>query len=491
MLSLLLSTSSFSLPTFLETKFNAQDVSAMEIRWGIKLQLSSAHQWRLKHSQYGSKYWIESARFLARRSGAIAWQLANYYKFDAKKHPISHRNHLYWLQRAITLNDEDALLFEAHRLSAINEYEQASLLFKRIDQHTALIEKILFEIKFGYLNKAKKNLSMLSELNSSVAQTEHGQILEQLNRYQVLTQRKNVSLLSGITHSNCRYTIQFFASNVEDLVQIEDNLTEISKNPFFKQQFCFTTPKYINPRSLECDHNSNERINCKQLAFSDVDIADNVRYLGLVAPSGGAYVDHGMLFIDNKDDRLVIEHELLHLIGFIDEYSLSPIHSVCQRDDNTALANNIVKLDIERLVKQNGNDSHRLRKAILDVLPWREQIQNTTPLTQVVDGQLVIGTPDNYREKVGVYAAQTCRAQNIRTFKPQMSSTQMQYYEENLPEVYQQLAAKQDYLMPSYHYNIALRYKLAMHDMAYVWKDKAVTFEKDHKRIERIKKFLY
>ena len=489
---MLLSTSSFSLSKFLESKISAQNVSAIEINWGIKLQLNSAHQWRMQHNQYGSKQWLESARFLARESGAIAWQLANYYKVDAKEHPLTYRNHHYWLQQAIALNNADALLFQASQFAGANDYEQASQLLQRVDNDTGLIEKILFEVKFGDLDRAQQNLSTLAELTSTDAQAEYALISEQLNRYQVITQRQSISMLSANERSNCRYTMQFFASNIEDLKQIEDKLTNISTNSFFQQQFCFAVPKYINPQVLDCEHKNNKRINCQQLAFSDMNIDDSVRYIGVVAPSGGAYVDLGMLFIDNNDDRQVIEHELLHLIGFIDEYPLPPLHSVCQSADNTALANNIVKLDTERLVGQNGDGSRRVRKAILDVLPWRDQIHDSTPLTQVIQGQLVVGTPDDYRGQIGVFSAQTCNAQNINTFKPTLSATQMQYFEENLPKVYQQLVAKNDYIMPSYHYNIAMKYKmLGMSKMAYVWKDKAVTFEKDVRRIDRIDKFIF
>jgi hypothetical protein len=76
------------------------------------------------------------------------------------------------------------------------------------------------------------------------------------------------------------------------------------------------------------------------------------RYIAIMLPKGGANVHFGMLYFDAKDSIDVIEHEISHLLGFVDEYPLGKGHSKCRTSQQQISAQNIAVL-------QNGYQGER------------------------------------------------------------------------------------------------------------------------------------
>ncbi|QDP01523.1 hypothetical protein [Thalassotalea sp. PS06] len=158
----------------------------------------------------------------------------------------------------------------------------------------------------------------------------------------------------------------------------------------------------------------------------------------MITDKGNANVNHGILYLDGADDAAILKHELMHLIGFIDEYPLPANHQVCQVNELTAVAKNIV---VDSLPRTFFSSEQQARALVLAKLPWGSLIKNTTPITKIEAGKRVLGTPEAFSDEVGVFASQTCDKQNRMSYKPQQAWGLLRYNSLQLSEVYQRIHA--------------------------------------------------
>lgn len=453
-LSLCLSTSSFSLNGYLTEQLKTNKYNQKQLHLALSIGNVSAKYISFKDSVQGGTQWLSLARFLARNDQNIAWQLALYYQQKQL-----NREQLYWANHAYQLGAEPAIIDRAKQLATtIENYPQAKELLKAIENEESHLLQVTLAVKYADFSHLQ---TLIPKLTSSKEQA----LLNALLAYQVLPSFTNESNVSSQPKStvSCRNSIQFFASNLSDLNRLNALFSKVRDNNFFNQQFCFETPKYIEQENLNCSHQSNERINCDVQLLVERGLSDNVKYIGVMAPQGVANVDNGVVSIDHFDSYSVLEHELLHLIGFIDEYPLNKFNTACERQG--AIATNIVNL--KQSIYSSEQDA---RAKVMHLLPWKDLIKASTPISHKTPEGRRLGTPDEFSDVVGLFVANTCQNYqptgfNLETFKPVKVVTQLQYFEEPLPLTYQRLAKQMNgrFDMPSYtkrYYNIGKKYNL-------------------------------
>ncbi|MEW6996198.1 hypothetical protein AADZ86_00630 [Colwelliaceae bacterium BS250] len=469
LMSLLVTTSSFSLVQYLTAQLqqtlepqnihNHTNIDHVKLNYGLYLGLPIAQVISLQFSEYGSNNWLKLAQIVARDNAAIAWQLVTYYR-----NKNLSRDSQYWFSQATKLGSSDALIEQALQLASVDEYRKAQhLLAPLINKNQqALLLSSKLAVEFNDMALLSVQLPLLT--------TPQGKNLSrQIARYRVFANSAPDTNTMIEQIQSCQYPIQFFASSIAQLTAIEDKLQRIADKPFFNEQFCLLTPRFIAKQQLQCSHAETDRINCDDSFWADVEIEKQVKYIGVVGQAGGANVNHGIVYIDPFDTQQVLEHELLHLIGFIDEYPLHRSNSACLHTDTQAIGKNVL------LAKQTIFPSEQAaRQQLLEQLPWARQIKATTPLTHssANNKHVILGTPKEYSDEVGLFAAETCNKQQQSTFKPVSQSTQLQYFEEPLPEQYKydqyipltasvpkQSIVLTAFNMPSYHYNLGLYYQ--------------------------------
>jgi hypothetical protein len=181
----------------------------------------------------------------------------------------------------------------------------------------------------------------------------------------------------------------------------------------------------------------------------------------------------------------------------VDEYPLVKGHSKCQTSQQHIASQNIAVL-------QNSYQGERsaIREKVLKQLAWAEQIKKTTPILYLKDSDSKknqywqLGTPEEFEQEVGVFKAETCdnnsakKQSTFGAFKPLLARTKLQYDELNFPEQYIALFEKNsvDFLMPSFHYNIALAYyQQNKIEQANEWLEKAVSWESGYSRRKKVR----
>ncbi|WOH37927.1 hypothetical protein RI844_01445 [Thalassotalea fonticola] len=449
-LSLWLTTSSFSLNDYLSERLTSANYNQSQFQMALKINNVAAKYIVYKESIAGSLQWLNSAKFLARKDKEIAWQLALFYQ---QKSLV--REHLYWANHAFKLGATSAIIERAKQLALTKQhYQQAKNLLHPIESEESRILQVTLAVKFADFHHLQ---SLLPKLMSTKEQV----LLKELFSYQVLPSIFDQSLFSStpVITSNCKNSIQFFATNLPDLTRLTGLFSKIQSSKFFKQQFCFKTPKYIGPDKLQCGHHRSERINCDVELIVGTGLNEDIKYIGVLGPKGVANVNNGVVYIDQLDSQLVLEHELLHLIGFIDEYPLNKLNTACEQQG--ALAKNVI--NIKKSIYSSERDA---RAKVMPLLPWKDLIKAGTPISYETPQGFRLGTPENFSNDVGLFVANTCKNYQVasevnETFKPVNKVTQLQYFEEHLPLDYESITKQvgDQFDMPSYHYNIGKKYQ--------------------------------
>ncbi|WP_371189326.1 hypothetical protein [Thalassotalea maritima] len=437
-LSLLLSASSFSLYDLLSKKIAAKGYSSAQLELAIKHDVTEALRVDIENHKTGSRTWLALAKKLARTDADFAWQLHHYYQ----AHNV--RNSAYFKNRALAMGFKPAVIDQAQQLATRGSYVAALKLLQPLDDETK------FELALDYVI-ASGSTERITKLLSESSKYLNKQRLTELQRYHII---KTANTREEKVY--CPYPVQFFATTLGHLQKIDEHIKQLEKQPALSQYFCFLTPKYIAKQNLQCTNDASTRLTCSFNQIAIAKIANNVRYVGVLATQGIANVNNGMIFIDQHDTLDVFEHELWHLLGFIDEYPLPELHGACDRAGSPS--HNIVVT-----TKRYFTNEQEARQWLKEHVQWSSLILPTTPIGMNTAQGFRLGTPLDYRVHVGLYPARTCDHSNnaLQAYKPVYSYSKMEYYETLFPADYLALfkLAPTRYLMPSYQHFLARQQK--------------------------------
>lgn len=482
-----LSTSSFLLGEYLTKIINNKQHSVAQLNFALAQENIAALSFAWKNSIVHSEQWLILAKQLAKTQGEAAYQLANYYQ----NHPTQA---VFWYKSAIRLSYFDA------SISLAQHYFQQEKLDKAIEILAALpmslsqklaseviILKTNIAINQGKLTEIKKIIDNSGEeLQKSLS----GRLLlTDIEKYQLLPSQEQSTALSSSSLS-CDNSIQLFATNLKHLKHLE-GLIEKFHMQALNGAVCFSSVRYMPISALDCSNETDQAIYCNELNWQPWANTISTRYVGLMLPQGGANVHLGILYFDAQDSVDVVAHEISHLLGFIDEYPLIAGHVKCHASQNEPFAQNISVLK-----KRYQGEQTIVRNKVLKQLAWAKHIKKSTPILQAITSapgkhHWQLGTPTEFKDEVGIFYAQTCEnsvnqtIDSFRAFKPLSNRTKLQYFALDFPPLYSVLSQEnaRQYLMPSFHYNIALAYfKEDKLEQAHYWLEQAANWEIDLER---------
>jgi hypothetical protein len=463
--SMLLSTSSFSIEHYLAQCFSDQHYSSAQLQYGLTQNHVAALHIALQQLPVGSPKWLNYSAILAKQQADSAVQLAQYFQRNN-----DDRAAILWFKQAIRLQYLPAYIALATFYIATEQTEAAwQVLEQAIDLPVeSYLMKVRLAVKLAKLN-------YLSEQVSRLAQTEQGQaLLAKLYRYQVLA--KPTPVVESVSCSN---SLQIFATTVDDLERLEALIAQVEHHAP-ANQFCFAIPRFRPLSELACQASSHSAIRCDERRWQTLATQLKSRYLGVLLPQGGANVHYGILYLDRQDDAHVLQHELSHLLGLVDEYALPRQHSFCAQYSITA-ASNVVSFPRDYLFSS--------RAQLLQQLPWRSLIKASTPLAHQVNGQWQLGTPDAFLHEVGLFAADTCARNLTSAFKPLAEPSMLLHHELSFSTVYRQISThtSEQLKMPSFHYNLAIAEFAEQNEvMGTYWLNFAAAQEQDTSRQQRV-----
>ena len=459
-LLVLLPSSSFFLPAYLGNILQKGQYSPEQLAYAVKADLPAAWQLQLKQAAYGSKSWIWLSEKLAAQDAEAGIELARYYHGQGRQ-----RRAIFWYRQGMKLASLTArlglarLYFDSEQFLLAKETASEYLdpadfgTNSSADQHALLTLAVKAAVALGETEAIRAYLPLLEFSDSGRA------LLADINRFAVLG-AGNLTLREK--SASCSASIQLFATRIGHLHYLEQLILGVKSGPL-AAFVCFAPVRYRKLEALACRtaevgenrYRAEKRraIACREAMWRQDAAAIDTRFVGVLLPHGGANVHLGILYLDRQDSLDVFTHELSHLLGFVDEYPLPANHSRCSRPQKAPFAHNLAVLE-----QYYRGERHELRRQILAQLPWAAQIRDDTPILQAQGSGWRLGTPPEYSEKVGVFPAASCERQQAQAYKPLARRTKLAYYEEAFPDEYlkQLTAGPGAFLMPSFHYNIAL-----------------------------------
>ncbi|WP_206485388.1 hypothetical protein [Thalassotalea sp. G2M2-11] len=441
---------SFFLPSHISSRLLAGKASEFELWYAKNEQLSAYSYYQTVHNEVGSTLWLRGMRELATTQGKSALTLARFY--------IENNNPIrgdYWLSHATALGSLPAKQLLVERSLADGKLKQASAVLQTMLDETYgeyYLWAIIQAIELAMRNGEQQKIELLAKKLKSQA-PEHD-ILVELAHFSVLginDQQPDV---------DCIASVQIYAATLHDLRRTEQLIDQFAQSKLNKY-VCLTVPRYMPLSTLNCQHDPNEAIRCDETIWQTQLTNIQTRFLGVMLPSGGANVNHGIMYLDRHDKFSVFMHEIAHLLGFIDEYPLPQNHAKCMVEQQASFSHNVVVLPASLT-----GDKSAVRRKVLQQLPWFHLINDDTPILTAKDGYWQLGTPTEFQGKVGLFKTRTCaerqpfheQAAKLQAFKPISNLTKLAHHELELPELYYQLlqAAPEKFLMPSFHRNIEI-----------------------------------
>jgi len=453
-----LSSSSFFLPAHLNYLISHNQANDKELRQAELLKLPVFYHYLRGKNTAGSTSWLRASRALAKNNGRIASELASYYQ---TKENLPRA--IFWYKQAIKLNNLNARISLATLLTQQQEYKQALEIIAPIANNEQVL---LLAAKIAIYQGKKSDLSRLIPRLSKIVT---GQLLlDKIEKYQIIAQPTTKAIKSYLTKNDfsksCPVDIQMFATNLADLDYLEQLVQEFGTHPL-SNYLCFENIRYIPLNELDCHHKAQQRIQCNEAIWQNKKSSISTRYVGVLLLKGGANVNSGIMYLDNKDTVDVLAHEVAHLLGFVDEYPLPIKHAKCTAQQRGPFAHNIAVINSSYSGKRN-----KIRAHILKEISWRAFIKKSTPIMSYENNLWQLGTPAAFNNEVGLFVSDTCRKKPIKpdkvmesflSYKPTSRQSQLTYFELDFPIQYLQILAADPkrFLMPSFHHNVEIALK--------------------------------
>jgi hypothetical protein len=491
--SCLLSSSSFFLFDYLEYKFASESLRERTLLFALKINHPSALNFEQAQNKVGSDTWLLLNKILAKNNSQAALRLASWYyqKFTDLGTDHTKTQIIMWLKQAIRLGSIKASFLLGKFHYEQGNYQQANQILSQVPDRVEsqyLRSKLLqltikVVVALGDIDRVKYLLSKVADnyLNNKP----FNKLLEDIKNYQVINTAPLEKVISssddnfirGDTNT-CLISIQLFATTFVHLSHIDKLLDNFFREKTLSYYTCFPKPRYINVNILNCQTKIEQAIICDEAIFKNIVDSTTTQYIGLMAEEGGANVHFGILYFDKNDHINVLSHEISHLLGFVDEYPLSPQHQTCQGIQRKTFAHNIAVIP-----STYTGDRQVIRNKVLSSIAWGSLIADTTPVLQRVTNNFdtlfdknimsitwKVGTPDMYKHVLGIFPAETCNnalivetlpfknAVDFNAYKPLKEYTHLQYSSYDFPKHYENILAlaPKAYIMPSFHYNIAL-----------------------------------
>jgi len=500
-----LSSSSFFLPKYLESKIHTKTITKQQLEYAVNIGVNDALIEQRKRQDYGSSIWQKLSKELANDNPIYAYQLGDYFaKNNVDSTSAIKLKSIFWYKQAAKQGYFPAVIALARLYFKQEKYQQA---FSLVSDTAGNIEALILAIKIAISNS---NINFVIDnhrqlINKRLITPESLSLYNSLIKYQVIPREKN--LFKDVTAQNnglkkskgdCQISVQLFATTLANLHQLDQTLAQFTDHPL-APYVCFSEIRYVPQFQLGCDHKDEARISCSGYAWLQ---QGNIttRYVGVLVPKGGANVNKGILYIDKADTAAVFAHEISHFLGFIDEYPLPKNHNVCSSVQSEAFSHNIAILK-----PFYYGTREKIRANILSQLSWAALIETDTPILQPIqqiNGETFnkqkwrvgtdVGTGDSITAEVGLFKAKSCQLKTIQAFKPIKKLSQLRYFEKDFPAEYKTIFALQPnaYLMPSFHYNVALALVIdGKPDQVQHWLDKAKAYEHNVVRKNKIQSF--
>ena len=126
------------------------------------------------------------------------------------------------------------------------------------------------------------------------------------------------------SNSSCSLTLQPVVQSKAGSRQLQLLQQQWQQDTQFSSlSVCFLPEKRVNSTDLQCSYQPGQRIQCRYQVLMPYVAQGGFTQLLVVAGEGNANYNNGIVQLAESSSFEVFRHEFAHILGFIDEYSLS------------------------------------------------------------------------------------------------------------------------------------------------------------------------
>jgi hypothetical protein len=126
------------------------------------------------------------------------------------------------------------------------------------------------------------------------------------------------------TKSSCSLTLQPVVQSLAGSRQLQLLQQQWQQDSQLSSlSVCFLPEKRVNSTELQCSYQAGQRIQCQYQVLMPQVAQGGFNQLLVVAGEGNANYNNGIVQLAESSSFQVFRHEFAHILGFIDEYSLS------------------------------------------------------------------------------------------------------------------------------------------------------------------------
>lgn len=296
---------------------------------------------------------------------------------------------LRWFRQAASLGDSDGL-------------NHAIQLQQRLDGRLATAKWLQQQVDSEHLSTATINSSQRATLGL----WQSAPHIEQGTGYQAA--------------AGCSLVVQPVASQQAGIVRWQQLKSAWAADPLLGQlPVCFKDLLTVNATELNCTEQVNKRINCDYPVLTEQVLAGQFSQLLIIAGQGLASYNNGIVQLPDTATLALLQHEFMHVLGFIDEYPLANASA--------------------RELCQEGNFATNL---LFDKTP-------ATLAAWLRRWQIAADT-------VELTAVDTCKVLKQPAYRVVSTINPMQSYQTSMPALYQQLMVQAlnqpQHIMPVQYY---------------------------------------
>lgn len=255
---------------------------------------------------------------LAARGGVAEAQ----YEYALTRDDFAHREK--WLKAAA---EQDFFIAQTALADWYLLHEKQSLAEPWLQKTAAQDSQSAFQLAYIRWQQGQEDAGY--ELFKQAAEQDHEQaksVLSVLQAYQMQSVAELASGSKSTVSEACRQQIQPFATGLAEMVQANRIYQQYLGDKRLRQlPLCVSKPVWLERNALNCDANwqGQGRLGCNIDVLEPVARARGFTHAVVLATSGKANVNNGVMFLDVGDTYSVFVHELAHFVGFVDEYPLT------------------------------------------------------------------------------------------------------------------------------------------------------------------------
>ncbi|MDT0594496.1 tetratricopeptide repeat protein [Glaciecola petra] len=299
----------------------------------------------IKHAkEYNQHYWIKKVadlgnlsaiKFLAQQSSdqiertkwllKAAKQQDEASLFELSLLTTNKRQRIAYLHEAANLNYAPAIIALAKFYYANKDMQEATDWLRKAATYDAQSQYRLGRLLWQQ-NKREEALKAFVEASEAYADaSEYAKTIQEIRQVKLdtLIPSLNNNMLPSDNGRVCEQRLQFAATSLDSAVHARQFKQYFEKDERFTHlSICILPIVWLEDNALACQPD-NARQRCDLWPLAKIRHKPLYSHLVLFLPSGKAYVQNGLMHLDQADVYSVFVHELAHFAGFVDEYAIS------------------------------------------------------------------------------------------------------------------------------------------------------------------------